>query len=149
MAEERAFLGRHAVRRGPVAELEQRSDETLRIMPSGFWTGTLAVRIDATSIQSTSALRARLQEISQSLMRLNTQHWHTNQPAFSVWICDLFECGPGNIETLAAELFGKLVKGTLYIDETNFDEEKLCGLSLSSPNAIADCAVENDALRHP
>lgn len=147
MAEQRSFLERHAVRRGPVTELEQPSGETLRIMPSGFWTGTLVVSIDAMSISSAPELRARMEEISESLLGLSGQHWHTNQPAFSVWVCDLFDCGPGNVDDLAKDVFGQLVRGTLYIEETAFEGSNPCGLTLSSPCAVADCRIDDGSFR--
>lgn len=149
VTDDRSFLGRHTVRRGPITELEQPPGETLRIMPSGFWTGTLVVHINAMSIRSAPELRARLEEISQSLLGLAGQHWHTNQPAFSVWGCDLFDCGPDNIGGLAKDVFGQLVKGTLYIEETSFVGSSPCGLTLSSGHTVADCAIDDDRLRLP
>ena len=142
VADNSSFLGRYAVRRGPVAKLDQLHGETLKIMPSGFWTGTLAVQVNAMSIGSSSELRACLERLSVSLQDLSRQHWHANPPGFSIWACDLFDCGREGIGELAANLFGQLANGTLYIDES---EDKTSGrgrLTLTSPNAVADCRVD-------
>jgi hypothetical protein len=109
-------FGSFAARRGKTVAMPAEPGRPLPLRPAAFYMATPLVWIDLTGLQDSLDTSIRLDELREAFQSLVQQHWYAAQPGFVVSMCDVFDCGPEGVWSLAEGLFGRLARAAIYVE---------------------------------